>query len=272
MASLRNGEKGRTTFLILTHLITYRRKGSCLEALDFKFLGDSTAPPSAPWKLTKSKALPKGRRVQSILVQEVLSSRRVYYGRTSERTGYFERWIFYPKIRVSLSSHLQLDQGVDGRHTDLRSYSSDNEEAPARTIRGAKERVDGANIGVRAGGLEPSPKEPTDKGTSAADAEIRRFKTIVVESVEQHIRVNSRMNSTSLQDDRLCRVQSLIQEIAEKGKDVSLDDAESRRQLVETSRRLCCELESPSEAIFRIVIVQVSGINLCQSIVCSDSD
>lgn len=64
------------------------------------------------------------------------------------------------------------------------------------------------------------------------------------------------MNSTSSQSDRLRRVQSLIQEIAGKGKDVSLDDVESCRQLVETSRRLCCELESPSEAVFRIVIVQ----------------
>lgn len=59
------------------------------------------------------------------------------------------------------------------------------------------------------------------------------------------------------QADRTYDIQSKAQDLARKSESLSLDDLNGRRELLNAAYALCHELESPMEAIFRTVVIQV---------------
>lgn len=53
-------------------------------------------------------------------------------------------------------------------------------------------------------------------------------------------------------------MESRVRELSEKSQKLDLQNSTSRRELLDIAQRICHELETPMEAIFRMVIVQVS--------------
>lgn len=61
-----------------------------------------------------------------------------------------------------------------------------------------------------------------------------------------------------LQENPLANIKARLQEVTDKGQKLAPDDLNARRQLLDAARSLCTELESPMEAVFRTVVIQVA--------------
>lgn len=59
---------------------------------------------------------------------------------------------------------------------------------------------------------------------------------------------------------RQANIQTLLGRLTEESRTVLLEDQNGRRELLSIARNLCHELETPMEAIFRMVVIQVSKV------------
>jgi hypothetical protein len=61
-----------------------------------------------------------------------------------------------------------------------------------------------------------------------------------------------------MQDNSFTKIKARVEEVTDKGQKLAPDDLNERRQLLDAARTLCNELESPMEAVFRTVVIQVA--------------
>jgi hypothetical protein len=61
-----------------------------------------------------------------------------------------------------------------------------------------------------------------------------------------------------VQENSFAKIKARLEEVTDKGQKLAPDDLNARRQLLDAARTLCTELESPMEAVFRTVIIQVA--------------
>ena len=64
--------------------------------------------------------------------------------------------------------------------------------------------------------------------------------------------------NTIVQENSFAKIKAHLEEVTDKGQKLAPDDLNARRQLLDAARTLCTELESPMEAVFRTVIIQVA--------------
>lgn len=78
-----------------------------------------------------------------------------------------------------------------------------------------------------------------------------------LEKRDQQLEAAPTTSEMPAQVDRTYHIQSKAQDLARRSALLSLDDLNGRRELLNAAYALCHELESPMEAIFRTVVVQV---------------